>query len=84
MAKLDKLLWGDRADPRDELRELFPSDERESLAGARQWASEAIAAAGVSADDELRVIKVLRDAEPRLSLKPARFLATHLVRSASD
>lgn len=78
MAKLDKLLWGDRADPRDELRELFPSDERGSLAGARQWASEVVAAAGVSTDDELRVIKVLRDAEPRLSLKPARFLATQV------
>ncbi|WP_203581486.1 hypothetical protein [Microbacterium hibisci] len=80
MADLDKLLWGDRSDPRIELEKLFPSGADGRLAGARSWAAGVLAAADVPADDELRVIKTLRDAEPRLSLKPARYLAAQLAR----
>ncbi|WP_322410368.1 hypothetical protein [Microbacterium invictum] len=80
MAKLDNLIWGDRDDPRRELAELFPGGDADVpvTVRARDWAREVIAQAGVSSDDELLVIKTLREAEPRLSLKPARYLATQL------
>ena len=45
---------------------------------AQEWARGVIADAGLDPADELRVIRALRDAEPRLSLKPARFLAAQV------
>lgn len=78
MSKIENLLWGDRGDPRRELAELFPGDEESVTVRARDWARRVVDEAGVPGDDELRVIKALRDAEPRLSLKPARFLAAQL------
>ncbi|MFC8680573.1 hypothetical protein ACFT30_03555 [Microbacterium ureisolvens] len=76
----DKLLWGDLSDPRVELEKLFPSGAEGRLTGARTWAAGVLAAARVPADDELRVIRTLRRAEPRLSLKPATYLAAQLAR----
>ncbi|WP_179560959.1 hypothetical protein [Microbacterium sp. AK009] len=78
MAKIENLLWGDRDDPRRELAELFPGEGEAVTVRARAWARGVIAEAGVAASDELRVIRTLRDAEPRLSLKPARYLAAQL------
>ncbi|TQK18233.1 hypothetical protein FBY40_0720 [Microbacterium sp. SLBN-154] len=78
MAKLEKLLWGDRTDPRRELAEIFPADDASSVVRAQEWARGVVAKAGVATSDELRVIRALRDAEPRLSLKPARYLAAQL------
>lgn len=77
MAKLEKLLWGDHTDPRRELAEIFP-DDASSVVRAQEWARGVVAKAGVATSDELRVIRALRDAEPRLSLKPARYLAAQL------
>lgn len=73
MARLDKLLWGDGADPRLELEELF-----DSVPSARAWAVTALADAGVDAADEVRAIRALRAAEPRLSLKPATYLVAQI------
>lgn len=78
MTSFEKLLWGDGADPRRELAELFPDDTGTAVLRAREWARGVIADAGVDAAEELRVIRLLRDAEPRLSLKPARYLAARL------
>ncbi|GAA3015546.1 hypothetical protein [Microbacterium aurantiacum] len=78
MASFEKLLWGDSADPRRELAEIFPDDTGSAVVRAREWARDVIADAGVEASDELRAIHALRAAEPRLSLKPARFLAAQL------
>ncbi|WP_248239607.1 hypothetical protein [Microbacterium kunmingense] len=78
MSKIENLLWGDRDDPRRELAELFPGEGESVTVRARDWARRVVDEAGVPGDDELRVIKTLRDAEPRLSLKPARYLAAQL------
>lgn len=85
MASFEKLLWGDNADPRRELAEIFPAgdsgdagDGGPSVVRAQEWARGVIADAGLDPADELRVIRALRDAEPRLSLKPARFLAAQV------
>lgn len=78
MAKMENLLWGDRDDPRRELADLFPGEGEAVTVRARDWARGVIDEAGVAPDDELRVIRTLRDAEPRLSLKPARYLAAQL------
>jgi hypothetical protein len=72
MADLDKLIAGDRDDPRAELDALFPQ-------GAIAWGREVIDSAGVDPADLLRVTRTLRDAEPRLSLRPATWLAARLV-----
>ncbi|WJL94369.1 hypothetical protein QSU92_10250 [Microbacterium sp. ET2] len=78
MATLENLMWGDRDDPRRELAELFPGEGDAVSVRARDWARRVVDAAGVPREDELRVIRTLRDAEPRLSLKPARYLAAQL------
>lgn len=78
MASFEKLLWGDNTDPRRELAEIFPDDTGSAVVRAREWARGVIADAGLDPADELRVIRALRDAEPRLSLKPARFLAAQV------
>lgn len=87
MASFEKLLWGDNTDPRRELAEIFPVGGADGAAGAggassvvraQEWARGVIADAGLDPADELRVIRALRDAEPRLSLKPARFLAAQV------
>ncbi|WP_435527715.1 hypothetical protein [Microbacterium aurantiacum] len=81
MASFEKLLWGDNTDPRRELAEIFPDGGAvgaSSVVRAQEWARGVIADAGLDPADELRVIRALRDAEPRLSLKPARFLAAQV------
>lgn len=80
MADFDKLLVGDHRDPQSELTELFPSEGGDPLDGARQWALGVLSSAGISGEDQVRAIKALRDAEPRLSLKPATYLASQLGR----
>jgi hypothetical protein len=72
MADLDKLIAGDHDDPRAELDALFPE-------GAVEWGRDVIARAGLDGGDLLRVTRALRDAEPRLSLRPATWLAARLV-----
>lgn len=78
MARLDKLVFGDDADPRIELRELFSQEGADPLIAARDWALEVLSQAGVEPGDQLRAIKALRAAEPRLSLKPATYLAAQI------
>lgn len=71
-------IFGDREDPRVRLIALFGGSLPESgqpPAAALQWASEVS-----SRDlDEVTVVRDLRRAEPKLTLKAATFLARHFV-----
>ena len=80
MTDLRKLIYGDSSDPRIELEELFGSDGAHRLAPAQEWGRGVIRDAGLTADQQVHVIRALRRAEPRLSLKPATFLAAQLAR----
>lgn len=82
MSKLEHLLSGDLTDPRIELRALFPNADDETQPGpALRWATATLKRAGVDPRDQLRAIATLRSAEPRLSLKPAVYLAALAQRS---
>lgn len=76
-------LFGDREDPRKRLQSLFGGDL--SAAGqppepALVWARSMLR--GTQADSPRDVViatSQLREAEPRLTLKAATFLATHAI-----
>jgi hypothetical protein len=76
MSSLTRTLLGDQRDPREELSAIFdvpmPNGgdiQPEPLAWAKARLSEA------NVQDPLAAIKELREAEPRLSLKTATYLA---------
>ncbi len=74
---------GDQRDPSEQLLELFGEGNGEvvpnSVGPAITWGHGVIDAAGLSPDQQLLTIKALRDAEPRLDLKPATHLAKLLL-----
>lgn len=82
MADLKKLILGDHDDPRQQLEALFGghsesgTPSREALA----WGRDVVARAGVDPSDQVASVKAMREAEPRLDLKPATYLAAHLDR----
>ncbi|MBZ4486538.1 hypothetical protein LQ938_06840 [Microbacterium sp. cx-55] len=79
IARLSRLVFGDRRDPRKAIAEIFPDlDSCASEARALAWAGTRLRSADVDPIDEVRSIAVLREAEPRLGLKAARYLAHHL------
>ncbi|TFD52953.1 hypothetical protein E3T55_05965 [Cryobacterium frigoriphilum] len=70
-------IFGDRVDPRLRLEKIF--GEKSTAAGpppsARAWAVATLELAGIDpAVAEVRAIKCLLDAEPRLTLRPAGYL----------
>lgn len=71
-------IFGDKEDPRRRLQEIFGSDSPSAgpPPAAREWAATVLAQAGIDpATAELAAIKCLRDAQPRLTLKAAVYLA---------
>ena len=68
-----KLAFGDHDDPKRELSALFGGEEL-----AVSWARGILDLAGVNPAQELEAIATLRRTEPRLSLRPARYLAEQL------
>ncbi|PJJ55428.1 hypothetical protein [Compostimonas suwonensis] len=77
MPEFERLLFGDRRDPRDELAAIFDAavpTGGEIQPAALAWARGILAEqpAGV---DVVEAIALLRRAEPRLGLKSARYLA---------
>lgn len=77
MPELKKLILGDHGNPNRELERLFGAgpDEKAALNAAVAWGRDIVDSAGVSPEQELLTIKTLREAEPRLSLRPAVHLA---------
>jgi len=77
MPEIKKLLLGDHENPSLELEQLFGNGAigRSALNAAIAWGREALDSKGVSPENGLLTIKALRQAEPRLSLRPATYLA---------
>lgn len=76
-------LFGDREDPRRRLQLIFggtsPGGGQPPRA-ALEWAEKTVAMSGSDASpDVVRVVRDLRAAEPRLTLRAATFLAEHVV-----
>ena len=70
------LIAGDRRDPSAVIDEIFGKD---GLGEAQRWATATLSEHGVDASsDPLDAMKVLRDAQPRLSLKATKFLTESL------
>ncbi|KAA9089273.1 hypothetical protein [Microbacterium radiodurans] len=81
----DALIFGDREDPRRRLHAIFGGDEPASgqpPENALAWAREVLDPIIRAGGDELRAIRVLREAEPQLTLRSAVFLARHALRGA--
>lgn len=80
-SRLNALVFGDHEDPRRRLAELFGGDipaSGQPPEPALAWAVELLRGEeGRGVTTELEAIGLLRDAEPRLGLKPATFLAKH-------
>ncbi|MDR5699667.1 hypothetical protein [Agromyces aerolatus] len=86
-------ILGDREDPRRRLAAIFGGEVPvggQPPVPALAWAERLIGDAGsvgvgrgdgVDVGDEMRAIRRLRQAEPRLTLKAAAFLARHALRS---
>jgi hypothetical protein len=76
-------VFGDREDPRRRLQAIFGGEVPTSAqppAAALTWARDILARTSQTADrDVALVVGELRQAEPRLTLKAATFLAEHLV-----
>ena len=77
MPDLKKLILGDHDNPNRELERLFGAgtDGKAALNAAVAWGRDVVNSAGVSPDQEMLTIRALRQAEPRLSLRPAVHLA---------
>lgn len=78
MPSINHALFGDHRDPDGQLTELFGHPAAESAAAVHQavaWGRGALGEAGVSAEDQVTAVAVLRKAEPRLGLKTATYLA---------
>ena len=82
MPDLKKLILGDHENPNGELERLFGAGAvgAEAQKAAVAWGRNVQESAGVSDRNEILIIKALREAEPRLSLRPARHLAKLLAR----
>jgi hypothetical protein len=76
-------VFGDRGDPRAKLQSLFGGavpDSGQPPTPALVWAESVIAGDASVNRDVVAVTRLLRRAEPRLTLKSASFLAAHLVK----
>lgn len=74
------MLAGDREDPRRQLEELFGEPPTSGLLQqtARRWAVDVLREGGVNPERQrVQAIRLLRKAEPRLTLKTASYLARH-------
>lgn len=74
-------IFGDREDPRRRLQLLFGGTiptGGQPPEPALAWARDVIPFDGAAAQNTVAATKYLRDAEPRLTLRAATFLATHL------
>ena len=84
-SKLSAAIFGDREDPRRRLAALFGGDVPASgqpPTPAIDWARNALRRSdGRDVEGETAAIRHLRQAEPRLTLRAAAFLAAHVVRS---
>jgi len=71
-------IFGDKEDPRRRLAELFPdapNPEKYALA----WAGDTLQAARIDpVASEIEAIRCLREAQPNLTLKTARYLVSRL------
>ena len=74
--ELSAKIFGDKEDPRTRLESIFGAHP-----AAREWAIGALTLAGVETSDTVLVIKQLRTAEPRLTLKAATYLAEDVRRA---
>lgn len=79
-------VFGDREDPRRRLQSIFGGEVPSSgqpPAAALKWATDLLASTHrTDARDVVLVVRELRGAEPRLTLKAATFLAEHVVASS--
>ncbi|MDV6272351.1 hypothetical protein R3Q06_02450 [Rhodococcus erythropolis] len=75
------MITGDHRDPKDELVDIFGTDQERDAAldRATEWARGVVSAAEVPASNQIAAIAALRAAEPRLGLKSATHLAALLV-----
>lgn len=76
--KWQRSLFGDHRDPREELAEIFGAAVPKSgdiQPEALGWARDQVDAGTVS---QVEAVKTLREAEPRLGLKSATYLAERL------
>lgn len=74
-------IFGDREDPRKRLQVLFGGEipaGGQPPAPALIWAHSVVPVDVVAAKDTVAATKFLRDAEPRLTLRAATFLAHHV------
>ncbi|MGB3772130.1 MAG: hypothetical protein WBF79_05935 [Rhodococcus sp. (in: high G+C Gram-positive bacteria)] len=70
------MIAGDRRDPSAVIDDIFGQD---GLGRAQRWATATLGQQGVDpSTDPLDAMKVLRDAQPRLSLKATKFLTDSL------
>jgi hypothetical protein len=77
----DVMLIGDREDPRRRLEEIFGEPPTSGLPqpAARRWAVDVWHRGGVDPKKQpLQALRLLRKAEPRLTLKTARYLARNV------
>lgn len=80
-------LFGDAEDPRERLRDIFGGDLPQSGQPpypALMWAEEVRAQTPDSRSDSMKLTRALRQAEPRLTLRSATFLAQHTLGQAED
>src|SRR5262249_49052393 len=79
--KWSNVLLGDQEDPRRRLEELFGEPTTSGLPQqvARQWAVDVLERGGVDPRrQQILAIRLLRKAEPRLTLKTAVYLARNV------
>ncbi|AZZ56759.1 hypothetical protein [Rathayibacter iranicus] len=72
-------LLGDHADPAEELMAIFGGEAATAaaaVASAVEWGRRLLAQRGIEPQMQVAAIRAFRQAEPRLSLKPATYLAT--------
>jgi len=81
-SELSAMVFGDREDPRRRLEEMFGGEAEDSgpPPAARAWALRVLERAGVDAAEQPRAVRALRQAQPRLMLAAAVFLAQDAAR----
>lgn len=75
-------IFGDREDPRRRLQVIFGGEVPtggQPPEPALVWARDVVPADVTERGDVVAVTKHLREAEPRLTLRAATFLATHVI-----
>lgn len=78
MPSLLRLLLGDHSDPAERLVAIFGDGAVTTSAAvdsAVEWGRDLLAQRGIEPQKQVAAIHAFRQAEPRLSLKPATYLA---------